>query len=70
MPFCGGGPRVVNPPAGSSRAIRYRRIANAELDAEKAALLYKIAGEADRNVLCTVDRPVVRQACSALPPMT
>jgi hypothetical protein len=38
------------------RAVRYRRLALAEPDKDKAALLLKIADEAERGVLCTVDR--------------
>ena len=38
------------------RAVRYRRLALAEPDKAKAALLQKIADEAERGVLCTVDR--------------
>ena len=38
------------------RAVRYRRLAFAEPDKAKAALLQKIADEAERGVLCTVDR--------------
>ncbi len=38
------------------RAVRYRRIALAELDKAKAALLFRIADEAERGILCTVDR--------------
>jgi hypothetical protein len=38
------------------RAIRYRRLALAEPDKSKAALLQKIADEAERGVLCTVDQ--------------
>jgi hypothetical protein len=38
------------------RAVRYRRLALAEPDEAKAALLHKIADEAERGVLCTVDR--------------
>jgi hypothetical protein len=37
------------------RAIRYRRLALAEPDKAKAALLLKIADEAERGVLCTAD---------------
>jgi hypothetical protein len=55
MPFCGGGLRVVNSPASNSRADQYRRIANAELDAGAVTPLYKLAQEADRDVLHTVD---------------
>lgn len=38
------------------RAIRYRRLALREPNKAKAALLQKIADEAERGVLCTVDR--------------
>lgn len=38
------------------RAVRYRRLALAEPDKAKAALLQKIADEAERGVLCTVDQ--------------
>jgi hypothetical protein len=38
------------------RAVRYRRLALAEPDKAKAALLQKIADEAEQGVLCTVDK--------------
>jgi hypothetical protein len=38
------------------RAVRYRRIALAEPDKAKAALLFRIADEAEQGILCTVDR--------------
>jgi hypothetical protein len=44
------------------RAIRYRRLALAEPDASKVALLLKLADEAERGVLCTVDRTLQQQA--------
>jgi hypothetical protein len=37
------------------RAVRYRRLALAEPDKSKAALLQKIADEADKGVLVTAD---------------
>jgi hypothetical protein len=37
------------------RAVRYRRLALAEEDKEKADLLYKLADEADKGVLVTAD---------------
>ncbi len=40
-----------------TRAIPYRQLALTENDRAKAALLLKLANEADRNVLCTSDRP-------------
>jgi hypothetical protein len=43
-------------PRNHARAVRYRQLALAEPDKTKAALLYKIADEAERDVLCTVDR--------------
>ena len=38
------------------RAVRYRRLALAETDKAKAALLFKIADEAEQGVLCTSDQ--------------
>lgn len=38
------------------RAVRYRRLALAEPDKAKAAILNHIADEAERDVLCTVDK--------------
>jgi hypothetical protein len=37
------------------RTVRYRQLALAEPDKAKAALLQKIADEAERGELCTVD---------------
>jgi hypothetical protein len=44
-----------------TRAIRYRRLAIAEPDERKAALLRKLAEEAERGVLCTVDQMPSRE---------
>jgi hypothetical protein len=50
------------------RAVRYRRLALSEPDKAKAALLQKIADEAERGVLCTVDRRLpVPEITSAKP---
>lgn len=38
------------------RAVRYRRLAFGEPDKAKAALLHQIADEAERGILCTVDK--------------
>jgi len=38
------------------RAVRYRRLALAGPDKAKAAILNQIADEAERDVLCTVDK--------------
>ena len=35
------------------RAVRYRQLALVEADRSKADLLFKLADEADRDVLCT-----------------
>jgi hypothetical protein len=37
------------------RAVRYRRLALAEEDKEKAELLYKLADEAEKGVLVTAE---------------
>ena len=51
------------------RAVRYRRLALAEPDNAKAALLHKLADEAERGVLCTVDpKQPVPEITSAKPP--
>jgi hypothetical protein len=38
-----------------ARAIRYRQLALGESDRAKAEMLYNLADEAERNVLCTSD---------------
>jgi hypothetical protein len=43
-------------PENHVRAVRYRRLALAEPDKAKAAILKQIADEAERDVLCTVDK--------------
>jgi hypothetical protein len=35
--------------------VKYRRLALAESDQEKARLLHQLADESDRGVLCTAD---------------
>lgn len=42
-------------PKNHARAAKYRQLALAEPDKAKAAVLYQIADEADREVLFTVD---------------
>jgi hypothetical protein len=42
-------------PKNHARAVRYRQLALAESDKTKAAILFTIADEAERDVLCTVD---------------
>ena len=43
-------------PKNHVRAVRYRQLALAEPDKAKAAILNQIADEAERDVLCTVDK--------------
>jgi hypothetical protein len=50
-----------------NRALRYRRLALAEPDKAKAALLQKIADEAERGVLCTIDQKPGPEVTSAKP---
>ena len=38
-----------------ARAVRYRRLALAEEDKDKADLLLKLADECDRGILCTAE---------------
>ena len=42
-------------PNNHARAERYRQLALAEPDKAKAAILIKIAEEAEQDVLCTAD---------------
>jgi hypothetical protein len=56
---------MIMNPKNNARAIRYRQLALAEADKAKAAVLYKIADEAERDVLCTVDST---NLCYARPP--
>jgi hypothetical protein len=42
-------------PTSSSRAIRYRRLALAQVDKAISDLLFKLADESDRGILCTTE---------------
>ena len=53
MPMCAN--RIVVRKPGTDRGDRYRLLAVAEPDEYKAAVLRRMADEADRNVLCTAD---------------
>jgi hypothetical protein len=46
---------IMIPWKNQARAIRYRQLALGEPDGAKAETLYKLADEAERNVLCTPD---------------
>jgi hypothetical protein len=59
----------MTPSRNHARAVRYRQLALGEPDRAKADMFYKLADEAERNVLCTsdwmrermvFDRPVIR----------
>jgi hypothetical protein len=52
------------------RAVRYRRLALAEPDQEKARLLHQLADESDRGVLFTAEWLSARAAMKAEPPKT
>ena len=54
MPMCAQ--NIIVKKAGINRGDRYRLLAVAEPDVNKAAVLRMLADEADRNVLCTADR--------------
>jgi hypothetical protein len=46
-------PRMID---NQKRAARYRQLALAEPDKERASLLNRLADEAERGMLCTADR--------------
>lgn len=46
----------MNSPKDQARAVKYRRLALAEPDPTKAALLRSIADEAERGILYTPER--------------
>ena len=43
----------------AARAARYRRLALQEPDKERSRIFRLLADEAERGILCTVDRPSV-----------
>jgi hypothetical protein len=43
-----------------ARAVRYRRLARAEKDDAKAQLLFKLADECERGILCTARPSAIR----------
>lgn len=46
---------MINP-KDEARALKYRRLALAEAGTTKAALLNKLADEAEKGLLCSPDR--------------
>jgi hypothetical protein len=54
MPMCAH--KIIVKKVGTNRGDRYRLLAVTEPDEYKAAVLRRMADEADRNVLCTADR--------------
>ena len=53
MPLCQTGPRIT-PTRAETRAQRYRRLAVAETDAERAKVLWQLVEDAQRGALCTL----------------
>ena len=54
-----------------SRAVRYRRLALAEQDPERARLLRLIADEAERGVMCvSTPKTLALQPSSPVTPVT
>jgi hypothetical protein len=53
MPFCQTRPRIT-PPRAETRAQRYRRLAVAETDTERAKVLWQLVEDAQRGALCTL----------------
>ena len=51
------------------RAVRYRRLALAEKDKAKADLLFKLADECDRGILCTSEWLSPRLSCQDKQPL-
>ena len=65
MPMCAQ--KITMKKVGINRGDRYRLLAVAEPDEYKAAVLRRMADEADRNVLCTADRILIQPKQSSLP---
>jgi hypothetical protein len=53
MPLCQTGPRITSTRA-ETRAQRYRRLAVAEIDAERAKVLWQLVEDTQRGALCTL----------------
>ena len=58
MPMCAQ--KITMKKVDINRGDRYRLLAVVEPDEYKAAVLRRLADEADRNVLCTADRVLYR----------
>jgi hypothetical protein len=63
MPLCQTGPRIT-PTSAETRAQRYRRLAVAETDADRAKVLWQLVEDAQRGALCTLhdDRLTVERS--------
>jgi hypothetical protein len=55
-------------PKNHTRAVRYRQLALAEPGKVKAAVLYQIAEEAERDILCAVEKMDRKLAAKAETP--
>jgi hypothetical protein len=53
MPLCQTGPRITTTHA-ETRAQRYRRLAVAETDTDRAKVLWQLVEDAQRGALCTL----------------
>jgi len=53
MPLCQTGPRIT-PTRAETRAQRYRRLAVAETDSDRAKVLWQLVEDAQRGALCTL----------------
>jgi hypothetical protein len=53
----------------SFRAVRYRRLALAAKDKNTADLLFKLADECDRGILCTSEWLSARLSCQDVQPL-
>jgi hypothetical protein len=66
MPLCQTGPRIT-PTRVETRAQRYRRLAVAETDAERAKVLWQLVEDAQRGALCTLDEDRPRERANVTP---
>jgi hypothetical protein len=64
MPMCAT--KTIAKKASTNRGERYRLLAVMEPDEHRAAVLRRIADEADQNVLCTADRILNQSKPSSL----
>ena len=66
MPLCQTAPRIT-PTRAETRAQRYRRLAVAETDAERAKVLWQLVEDAQRGALCTLHDDGLGSASTSRP---